>query len=330
MKTETRTDEDRVRLNTSIISLFVAIILFMIKFYAFRLTNSQSILSDALENIINIVTAIAALSVIMISAKPADKDHPYGHGKAEYFASAFEGGAIIFAGILIIFQGVESLIYMRTLHDLNTGMILVTIAGLCNGFLGLYLKYVGKKHLSPALVSSGHHVMSDCLTSIGVIVGLILVKLTGSFWPDSIAAITLGVVLTYQGFKIIKESGSELMDAENMSVINELAQLLEKKRFSGIINFHYMRVMRAGRFHHVNIHIEVPEYWTVKEAHDQSEKFEDLVMKDYTFDGEIHFHLDPCKKKYCKQCDINNCPIRTDIFEGLKPIDIEVLISPDK
>jgi len=320
--------DDHIRKRAGIISLIFAIALFAIKFYAYHLTGSQAIFSDALENIANIITAVAALTVLIISSRPADKDHPYGHGKAEYFASAFEGGAIFFAGLLIVLESINALIRQKQIAELDMGLILVIIAGLFNGLLGLYLQHVGKKYKSSTLVASGSHVISDCLTSIGVVVGLLLVKFTGLVWFDPLVAAIFGAALLVNGSKIVIHSGSELMDAKDMTVVEELARLFEKNYFPGIINLHFMRVMRSGRFHHVNVHIDIPEFWSVEKAHQESEKFEEMVIKEYTFDGEIHFHLDPCRKKFCKMCELDGCPIRADDFTQRNPIDSVGLTSP--
>ncbi len=321
--------ENRIRIIAGIISLVVALILCIIKFYAYNITHSHAILSDALENITNVVTAIVSLSVVIVSARPADADHPYGHGKAEFFASAFEGGAIMFAGILIVVESTSALINGGELEGIDLGMILVIFAGLINGALGLFLKNIGSRYNSKALVASGTHVMSDCLTSIGIIVGLIIVKFTGLSWLDPATAILLGGLLFYQGGMILKDSGKDLMDAEDKGVTEELAMLLEKHMFTGIIDFHYMRVIRSGRFHHVNIHMDIPDFWTVKFAHEESERFEELVINDYTFDGEIHFHLDPCRQRKCEVCNIKECPVRIQPFCGTKPkLSIQQLTSP--
>jgi cation diffusion facilitator family transporter len=235
----------------------------------------------------------------------------------------------MFAGILIIAEGSSALFSGGELKELNVGMILVLIAGTINGILGLFLKYVGKKYNSKALSASGTHVMSDCLTSIGIIVGLIIVKFSGLYWPDPVVAILLGTVLSYQGLNILKDSGKDLMDGEDQGVIKELAILLKKHMFPGIINFHYMRVIRAGRFHHINIHVDVPDFWSVEKAHEESERFEELVINEYTFDGEIHFHLDPCRKKHCTICELSECEIRQENFSGhISDLNIETLTSP--
>ncbi|MBT3236593.1 MAG: cation transporter [Bdellovibrionales bacterium] len=325
----TDSDSDRQRLFATSLSIIIAIILFIIKAYAYAITGSQAILSDAMESTINIITAIAALWVVVIGNKPADRDHPFGHGKIEHFASAFEGGAIAFAGVIIILQSSKMLFNgPSALQELNTGLMLIVFAGVVNALLGIYLKYIGKKHQSPAIYADGAHVLSDFWTSLGILVGLIAVKVTGLTWLDPVVAILVGALLTYTGFKLLLQSGSELMDSEDRGVLTNLKNLFEQHSFPGIIRMHYTRVMRSGRQHFVDLHLVVPEYWTIEQAHLESERFEAIIIRNYPCAVEIHFHHDPCRVEYCQVCDIEDCELRDTPFSGRHPYTIEELISP--
>lgn len=305
---------NKIRNRAAWISAIASILIFLLKAGAYKLTGSAAILSDALESTVNVLASLVALAVIRVAARPADDDHPYGHGKAEFFSSAFEGGMIFFAALMIIVQSVRALIFQQPAQQLEQGMIVVAIAAILNLFLGLYLKNVGKKYQSDALRASGAHVLSDVWTTAGVIVGLGLVLVTKLDWLDPAIAILVGLQLAYSGFKIVRESMGGLMDEQDLGVIQDLAQALEKNRRPGIINIHKLRVIRAGRFHHVDAHLVVPEYWDVAHTHDVTEGFEEGVVRDYEFDGELAFHLDPCKKSYCSVCEVADCPIRVQPF----------------
>jgi len=321
-------DSDKQRKLAAALSLLVGVILLIIKVYAYKITQSHAILSDAMESVINILSAIVAIIVIAIAAKPADREHPYGHGKVEYFASAFEGGAISLAGILIIIEAINALTGEIELKQLNLGLWIIFGAGIANGLLGLYLKHIGKKHHSKALYASGVHVLTDFISSVGIMLGLVVVHFTGIIWLDPVIAVLVGLQLSLSGFKLLTKSGSDLMDGEDIEVIRVMKKHMEKNAFPGIIRFHYMRAIRSGRYHHFDVHMVVPEFWSVEEAHEKSEEFEELVMKDYDMEGEFHFHLDPCRKKYCQVCALENCSIRIEDFSGHSPHTIEELISP--
>jgi cation diffusion facilitator family transporter len=316
---------DKIRNRTAWISAVASILIFALKLVAYKYTNSAAVLSDALESTVNVLAAIVALFVIRVASRPKDEDHPYGHGKAEFFSSTFEGGMIFFASLMIIGESIKSLIYHEPPHQLEFGLVLVGAATFLNLILGLYLKHIGKTHQSDALKASGEHVLSDVITTLGVMLGLALVLATGWDWLDPVVAILVGLHLAYVGYGIVRESLGGLMDEVDPITIENLAKSLEKNRRPGIIDIHETRVIRSGRFHHVDAHVVVPEYWDVSKAHAETRDFEDAVVRDYNFDGEIAFHLDPCKKSYCSECNVENCPIRQAPFKALRPFSVKSL-----
>lgn len=310
------------------ISLSVSTILLAVKFVAYYLTGSQAILSDALESIVNVTAATLALFIVYISTKPADRDHPYGHGKAEYFSSVFEGALISFAAIMIFIESIDAIIRGRPLMRLDTGLVLITGAGIANALLGFYLIRLGKIHHSVALISSGKHVLSDFYTSGAVIVGLILVRLTGLTWLDPAAALFVGVILAWTGFHIVRDAIHALMDAEDATLITSLGQHFSAARTTGIIRIHHARVIRSGSYHHIDAHVVVPEYWDVLTAHDETNRFEAKVIERYGHEGEIHFHIDPCRRVYCHSCDMPRCDVRREEFQQVIPFTFAELTSP--
>lgn len=309
------------------ISLSASIIIFAMKVGAYYLTHSTAVLSDALESTVNVVAAFAALIVLKIASQPADQDHPYGHGKLEYFSAAFEGGLIFFAALMIIRESIDSLFQGRTSHQLESGIVVVAVAAAFNLILGLYLKRVGENEKSEALKASGAHVISDVWTTIGVIIGIGLVLVTGLQWIDPVVAIAVALNLAYEGYKIVRKSGGSLLDEVDRDVLSDLAECLQRNRVPGIIDIHHLKIIRSGRFHHVDAHLVVPEYWNISDAHTVCHAFEAQVVDEYEFDGEIAFHLDPCKKSYCVSCKVMDCPIRQAELVKQPPFSVESLIS---
>lgn len=307
------------------ISAAASIFIFLLKIGAYRVTGSAAVLSDALESIVNVVASIVALFVIRFASQPADDEHPYGHGKAEYFSAAFEGGLIFFAALMIIGESVKALINHEPAQSLEIGLVIVGVAALLNLVLGLYLKQVGKTHKSEALRASGEHVLSDVYTTVGIMVGLGLVLVTKLPWLDPVIAIGVGLQLAFSGFKIVRGSWGGLLDETDEHSLENLCKSLEKNREPGIIDIHHLRIIRSGSFHHVDAHLVVPEYWDVARVHSETHLFENKVVSDYPFDGEIAFHLDPCKKSYCEICDVENCPIRLLPFRSLRPFSVKSL-----
>lgn len=319
------TSSEKFRNRAAWISAAASLAIFLLKIGAYRLTGSAAVLSDALESIVNVVASIVALFVIRFASQPADHEHPYGHGKAEYFSAAFEGGLIFFAALMIIGESAKALLYHEPAQKLEIGVLIIGAAAALNLFLGIFLKSAGRKHHSEALVASGAHVISDVTTTVGVMVGLGLVIWTKIPWLDPAIAILVGLQLAWQGSKIVRSSWGGLLDEMDESALENLAQSLEKNRHPGIIDIHHLRIIRSGSFHHVDAHLVVPEYWDVLKTHTETTAFEGKVVQDYPFDGEIAFHVDPCKKSYCEICNVENCPIRRAPLQSLRPFTVKRL-----
>lgn len=312
----------------AILSLVIGFVLLALKFYAYHVTGSKAILSDALESIVNVSAGTITLIVLIIAARPADHDHPYGHGKVESMASTFEGGAILFAGILIMIEGVQTFFHGALVGQLNLGLAIVSVAGLLNGLLGYFLIYRGKKFHSEALRSSGAHLITDAVSSIGVLLGLFLVKITGMQWIDPVVAFIFGIVLAVAGIKILIRSGHNLLDGQDVETVKLLADIFEKNYRPGIIHIHFTRVIRSGSHHHIDSHMVIPEFWTIDKAHAFSDYFEEKVIGDYPMTGELHIHLDPCRKVYCDSCEVKECPIRLKDFIKRESFTVSDLVSP--
>ena len=322
-------EDSGVRVRAGAISLVVSILLLAAKYQAYRLTGSIAILSDALESIVNVVAAVFALGGIIFAGRPADRNHPYGHGKIEFFSAAFEGGLIAFAAVLILYEVVLSLVVRLQVRELDTGLLIISGAGLANLALGLFLVRTGRKHQSLTLLADGQHVLSDFWTTVGVVVGLLLVRVTGIWWLDPLVAAVVAVNLMWTGFRLVRHAAGGLLDEEDTLLLNRLLGVLGRHVGQGIIRVHHLRAIRAGRFHHVDAHLVVPEFWSVDRAHEVAEDLADRVIRALGVDGELIFHTDPCHRAYCPMCDLDDCPVRREPFRARPPLTLEEAVQPD-
>jgi cation diffusion facilitator family transporter len=318
----------RRRVQAGIVSLVVGSVLLAVKFYAWWMTRSTAVYSDAMESIVNVVAAAFALGAILFAARPADSNHPYGHGKIEFFTAVFEGGLVAFAAVMILYEGCVALVRGPEIRELNTGLVLVMGAGFGNLLLGLYLVSVGKRTHSPALVGDGKHVLSDFWTSVGILAGLLLVKATGLLWLDPVIAILVGALLCVAGVRLVRQAAGGLLDEEDPELMEGLASVLSRVPPDLAIEFHETRAIRNGAFVHVDSHVVVPEFWTVERGHDASEDMERRVLSGWNRRGEIFFHLDPCRRAYCARCEVKDCPVRAAAFAARPPVTRESIAGP--
>jgi cation diffusion facilitator family transporter len=320
---KTLTPRDRATIRSAWISLGISIVLLAFKFLAYELTKSTAVLSDAIESIVNVVAAVVAVFVMRAVAEPADEEHPYGHGKLEYFSAAFEGGLIAFAALAIANEAIRSFLHGNAPKQLDVGAYIMVGAAIGNLLLGLHLRSVGRKYKSEALQASSAHVISDVWTTVGVTIGLVIIYLTNLVWVDAAVALLVAAQLGYSGYQIVRKSVGALIDEVEPQSLSELASAFEKHRENWICDIHNIKVIRSGHFHHIDGHLVVPEFWDVAKTHQLSSEFERKVVEDYPFDGEIAFHIDPCERKYCEQCPVEDCPIRAKKRITLKKFTAE-------
>lgn len=307
------------RLRISISSLVMACIILALKFLAYFLTDSVALKSDAMESVANVAAAFFTVGAILFSDRPADKSHPYGHGKIEYFSAAFEGGLISLAAILILYEAAVSWFEGPHIKQLGSGIGLNLFAGILNGLLGYWLLISGRKHNSKAIEADGHHVLSDFYTTLGLIGGLIIVKLTGYYWLDTLLAAAIGLFLAYTGFKLVRESSNALLDREDSGLINRLLEAMEQNRPIDVINIQELRTFRSGRYTHVDINISMPEFYSLEKAHDIVDEFAEKTLSSLKVEGEFHAHLEPCRRLYCAHCAVSPCALRQTPFVEIKP-----------
>ena len=284
----------KLRMTAIGISLSVSVVLMAAKFYTFHLTRSSAVLSDALESIINVVAAAFAVVSIWMAAQPPDSDHPYGHGKIEYFSAGFEGALIIFAAVGIFKTGISHLLMPKPLANLQAGLAILIAATVINLLLGVGLVKVGKKAQSLTLIADGKHVLTDVYTSVGVVGGLFLVQWTGWLWLDGGIACLVGVNILLTGTRLVRQSFSALMDASDPQLLGEISRLLEDHRKEVWIDIHQLRAWRSGNFVHIDLHLVLPRDYLLDDAHAQAKALEQMLIDHFEGNAGVLVHMDPC------------------------------------
>lgn len=313
------------------LTLTVSFLLLLLKFWAYSITGSTAILSDALESIVNVITGAVALITVYISSRPPDNEHPYGHGKAEYFSAGLEGILITVAGLFIGWETLWAFINKTEINAITDGIYLISAAGLINAVLGFYLIYIGKKHHSPAIQSNGSHLLTDAYTSAGVILGLFLVSMFNIWWADPLVAGLIGIQISWQGYKIITDSFSHLMDKADGDIEREVASILYQNRNENWIVPHKMRSWKSGNRLFIDFHLIMPFYLTLEEAHIEEHRIHDLLRGCLNYKVDVMVHTEPCNTDFCFLCRKSSCKFRTKAFskeidwsaEGLKKRTID-------
>lgn len=317
----------RIRLIAILIALIAGILIFGVKLYAAYISNSSAIRSDALEGSVNILAAAFGLFSILFSEKPADHDHPYGHGKIEHFAAVFEGGLISLAGFLILLDTVTRYLSHNEPSDLSQGLLISFIAGSCNGIIGLLIFLIGKKHDSTTLRADGLHLISDFWSTLGLGIGLGLAIYTGWMWIDPLLAIIVGIMLFVAGYKVFRPSWNTLLDAVNPETIEKIVKTLNGMNLDPVITIHELKTQEFGRDAHVDLHLVVPEFFTIKDSHQTADRIVRKLQETMGSNSQIHAHLDPCERLYCSECRLENCPVRQTAFTGVKPLTAESIVQ---
>jgi cation diffusion facilitator family transporter len=256
------------------LAIAAAVVTIAIKSTAYVMTGSVGLLSDALESLVNLAGAVMALSMLTVAGRPEDEDHAHGHGKAEYFSSGFEGGLIVIASFGIAAAAVDRLITPRELHQLGIGLVVSFSAALVNLGAAIVLLRASRKHRSVTLEASGHHLLTDVWTSLGVLAGVGLVLLSGKTWLDPVVAIVFSVNIFVTGWRIVTSSVHGLMDASLPPAEIEQIKAILTRYETDVVRYHALRTRRAGTRRFVTMHVLVPGVWSVKQAHDLVETME--------------------------------------------------------
>ena len=248
-------------------SLGAAGVIFVVKLIAWRLTGSVTLLADCIETVVNVVGAGAALLAVRIATRPADAGHAFGHGKAEYFSAGFEGALVLLAGISILVTASIRMFDPRELEALTLGLGLTAVATVCNGAISWWLRRVGERERSPALVADSRHLRADVVTSLGAIGGLMLAAATGAWWLDPLLAIVVGGHVLYEGIDIARSAAGGLMDASLPDEEQAELRQVVACNLGGAFEAHGLRTRAAGRQVFVELHVVVPGAMPVAEAH---------------------------------------------------------------
>jgi cation diffusion facilitator family transporter len=308
----------------------VAVILFAIKILAYFLTHSVAILTDALESIANVSAGFIGLFSLYVAARPKDENHPYGHGKAEFLSAGVEGSLIIIAGVIIIYQSIYSFIYPHDIKKIDYGLILIAITALINYGVGYISIKRGKKNNSLALIASGKHLQSDTYSTLGIIVGLILIYFTGLHWLDGVVALIASIVIIITGYRIIRKSIAGIMDEADLDLLQEMVTVLEHNQQENWVDLHNLRVIKYGGQLHVDCHLTVPWYLNVHEAHAEIDKLAILIKTEFGDAIELFVHSDACLYFQCNICAKYDCHVRQKPFEKRVEWNLKNLLSDAK
>lgn len=299
--------------------LVVGLLLLGGKLLAWWLTSSNAILTDALESIINVLAGTFALYSLHYASRPRDRNHPYGHGKIEFLSSGLEGLLILGAGLLMIGRASYDLLAPPPITRLGWGLGLTALTGSINGLLGWLAIRQGSHLRSQVLRAEGQHLLSDAWSSLGLLLGLGLIWLTGQAWLDQVAAIAFGLLIARTGWGIMRHAVAGVMDEVDEALIEELARILQDHRQAEWIDIHNLRVIRYGSKLHVDCHLTLPWYISLERAHVEVKAVEALLARELSVEVECFIHADPCQPTSCALCLVPGCPKRQAPFHGERP-----------
>ncbi|WP_443939145.1 cation diffusion facilitator family transporter [Pedobacter sp. MW01-1-1] len=312
-----------VKKRAIIISLLVSVILMLAKFSAYFLTESNAVLTDAAESIINVIAGTFAFYSVYLSTQPKDENHPYGHGKVEYFSAFVEGILILIAGIIIICKSIYNIIYPHQIGNLLMGTLIIGLSGLINFFVGIYLIRVGKAQHSVTLVADGKHLLTDTYTSGAIILGLILIQATNILWLDSIISVAVGLYIIYSGYSLTRGSVAGLMDESDFTLVEEVVTVLQNNRHNPWIDVHNLRTQQYGFEFHIDCHVTLPYYFDLNKVHKEISQIGELINANGVRQAEMFIHADPCLPECCHYCKMSECAVRSE------PFKTEIIWTPE-
>lgn len=284
------------------------------KFVAYFITHSNAILTDAAESIVNVLASSFAFYSIYLATVPKDTNHPYGHGKVEYFSAFLEGALITIAGVIIIFKSGYDLIYPKPILKLFEGAAIIGFTGFINMLVGYYLINTGKQQNSITLEADGKHLLTDAVTSAGLVAGVILIKLTGLYWLDGVISILLGVYIIYNGYKLTRRSVGGLMDESDIELVKDIIDCMQKNRKDPWIDVHNLRAQQYGADLHIDCHFTLPYYFDLNAVHQEISAIDKMINGNAKRKTELFIHADPCLPACCNYCHMKACPVRSEPF----------------
>ncbi len=290
------------------LALAAALLLLAVKFVAYFLTGSAAVFSDALESIVNVAAASFAVYSLYLAHRPADDEHPYGHGKIEFLSAGFEGGMILLAAVVAAVKAADAFLHPLQLHHERLDWALGLMGGalIVNGVLGLHLLRTGRRRRSLTLEADGRHLLTDAVTSVATIVGISVVRLTGWGYADPIAALVVALYISRTGFQLLSRAEAGLMDRQDREDEQLLRQILDSHigaagKEPHICSYHKLRHRHSGRYHWVDFHIMVPRDWRIDRGHQIASAIE-YEIEQALGEGNATAHVEPCVQPDCPSC----------------------------
>jgi len=275
------------------LAIAAAVATISLKLLAYFLTGSVGLFSDALESGVNLIAAVVALFMITLAEKPADEEHAFGHYKAEYFSSAIEGGLIVIAAFSIIWSAIPRIIHPKPLENVGVGLLVAVGASAINLAVGMILIKNGRKNHSITLEADGKHLMTDVYTSVGVLIGIGLVKITGFLVLDGIVAVGVAINILWTGYQLMHRSAQGLLDSaipedERLKIIETLSRFKDQN-----IEYHSLMTRQAGRRKFISLHVLLPGKLSIQEGHDRIENIEKAIRDLFNSPVTVFTHLEP-------------------------------------
>jgi len=289
----------RVEARAAMLSLDVSVVLMLLKFLAYFVTGSAAVFSDALESIVNVFASGFAFYELWFAHRPADTDHPNGHGKIEFLSAMVEGGVISFAALVIAAKAIDTLLFRQMqIESLNLGVLLVGVATAVNAGVGIFLLSTGRKTGSLTLEADGKHLLSDAVTSVAAIVALLGVWLTKWVWIDSAFALGIAIYLLFAGYHLVRRASAGLLDELDEHDDARMRAILDAPL---ICSYHKLRHRHSGRYHWVDFHILVPGQTDVQTGHAIATKIE-AEIEAALGEADATAHIEPCGDPQCPEC----------------------------
>ena len=299
----------KIEARAALISIAVGVTMLAVKFLAYLRTGSAAILSDALEGIVNVFAAGFAMYSLATAHRPADEDHPYGHGKVEFLSAGFEGGMIVLAALLMLGEGAKRIHEIRrhgaAVTNISYGVLLLGVAMAVHAVLGLYLVRLGKRQSSFTLEADGWHLLTDSVTSAMAMFSLALVHFTGWAYADPVGAIFIAIYISLTGLALLRRAAAGLMDEQDNADGRLLRGILDAHvngREPRICSYHKLRHRHSGRYHWVDFHMMVPAWWDIQRGHKVASAIEYEIEKSLGV-GNATAHVEPCVAEKCEACE---------------------------
>jgi cation diffusion facilitator family transporter len=305
--------EENLKIQKQLASITTA--LFLIKILAWYFTHSVAILTDTLEYTINVVAAFISLYSLHLSSLPKDENHPYGHGKVEFVSAAIEGLLMVISSFLIIYEAIYNLLHPHKLNKLDYGIYLVALSAVINFIAGYFAVKRGRKNNTLTLIATGRHMQSDTYATVGVVTGLVIMYFTRFTWIDSAVSLLFAIIIIVTGYKILRGSLAGIMDEADKKLLTDIVKYLNENRRENWMDLHNLRIIKYGAVLHLDCHLTVPYYFSVKQGHAEVSILEDMVKQNFGKSVELFVHLDGCMYSQCPICFKHECPVRQHPFQ---------------